>query len=171
MDITLCTIDDVTQILNLYEQARSFQRQKKMVVWPPFDSSIIQMEIQEQRQYKIEIDGEIACNWTITYEDPDIWEEKDNQNAIYIHRLCTNEKHRGNKFSEKMVDWAIHFVRKLGRDFVRLDTLGNNVGLIKHYTGIGFDYLGPFTLSNTAQLPKHYQDEKVCLLFELDVNK
>jgi hypothetical protein len=47
-----------------------------------------------------------------------------------------------------------------------LDTLGNNVKLIEHYTNAGFQFLGIFDLKNTSALPLHYQNTPACL-FEI----
>lgn len=170
MEVLFCNNADIPQILSLYDQARRYQQEKYMVVWPEFLASVIQDEIAEQKQFKILINDEIACNWAITMQDPFIWEEKENDDAIYIHRLCTNAKYRGLNLSHHMVTWAIAYVKSINRKFVRLDTLGLNDGLIKHYTSIGFDYLGPVTLSNTTHLPQHYQQESICLLFEIDIS-
>lgn len=88
MEIKNCLKSDIDKILSLYDAARSLQTQRKMVVWPSFDTSFIEKEIQEQRQWKIAMGEIIACNWTITFEDKEIWEEKDQNDAIYILRYC-----------------------------------------------------------------------------------
>jgi hypothetical protein len=70
-----------------------------------------------------------------------------------------------------MVAWAKLYTSQLGKQFVRLDTLGNNTKLIEHYTSAGFNFLGIFKLTDTATLPKHYQYEPNCCLFEIDLKK
>jgi hypothetical protein len=35
------------------------------------------------------IDGQIACVWAVTFNDPEIW-KNDQDAAIYIHRIATN---------------------------------------------------------------------------------
>ena len=56
MDIKHCHIDDTTNILLLYDAARDLQTGKKRVVWPEFEASFIEKEIQEQKQWKIVMD-------------------------------------------------------------------------------------------------------------------
>lgn len=140
-----------------------------MVVWPFFESSFIEKEIRAQRQWKIVIENQVACNWAITYEDKEIWGDRDKNDAVYIHRICTSPDFRGNRFIENIVDWAKKHAIQSGKQFVRLDTLGNNTRLIEHYTAAGFSFLGMFTLADTAALPAHYQKEPNCCLFELSV--
>lgn len=164
-----CNESDEEAILSLYEQARNLQTERGMVVWPQFDPSLVPLEIAEKRQWKIEINGDMACNWAVTYDDKAIWEEKDQNDAIYLHRICTNSHYRGQRFITDIVAWAIQHARHEGLKYVRLDTLGINEKLIAHYTGAGFTYLGVVKLSDPSSLPLHYQLEPNCLLFELEV--
>lgn len=169
MKIVPCTILDIEEILYLYEASRSLQRERKMVVWPAFEAAFLEREILAGRQWKLFDSGRILCNWTITLEDRDIWEERDQGDAIYIHRICAHPAFRGRRFIDRIVEWGRWFALEQGRSFVRLDTLGNNTGLIRHYTSAGFQFLGMVRLRNTAKLPLHYQEERDCCLFELVV--
>jgi ribosomal protein S18 acetylase RimI-like enzyme len=169
--IESCVRNDVNEILSLYQSARELQTQKGMVVWPFFEKPFIEKEINEQRQWKLVLDNIIACNWAITFEDKEIWEEKDKNDSIYIHRIATNPLFRGNRYIDKIVEWAREYVIQKGKQFVRLDTLGNNAKLIQHYTSAGFQFLGMFELSNTSNLPGHYQQEPNCCLFEIDLHR
>lgn len=171
MKIKNCTLHDITEVLALYEAARNLQIQKNMVVWPYFEHAYIVREINEQRQWKIEDEQVIVCNWTITFEDKEIWEEKDKNDALYIHRICTHPTYRGNRYIDKIVEWALASARQMGKHFVRLDTLGNNTKLIKHYTSAGFTFLGIYKLRDTTNLPSHYQNEPKCCLFEINLTK
>jgi hypothetical protein len=169
MEIKNCLVTDTNEILSLYEAARDLQAQRKMVVWPTFDKLFIQSEIKEKRQWKIIYENVIACNWAITFNDKEIWGEKDRNDAIYIHRICTNPGLRGNRYIDKIAAWAKEYAIQIGKHFVRLDTLGNNTKLIEHYTSAGFEFLGMFELTDTANLPGHYQIEPNCCLFEIDL--
>jgi hypothetical protein len=170
MEITNCSITDTDTILQLYDAAIQLQTQKNMVVWPKFEKSFVEKEIKEGRQWKLMVNDEIACNWAITFEDKEIWEERDNNNSIYIHRIVTNPAFRGNRFVNVIVEWARNYALVRGKQFVRLDTLGNNARLIEHYTSAGFNFLGIFKLEDTQNLPAHYQREPNCCLFEMPIH-
>ena len=169
MQIQNCSVEDVDNIFNLYEDARTLQLSRKTVVWPYFEKQFIENEIQNKQQWKILMDGEIACNWSITFVDQEIWEDREKGDAIYIHRIATNRNFRGNNFVVKIVDWAKNFAVENNRKYVRLDTLGNNTRLIEHYTKSGFTFLGMVELTNTKSLPLHYQQEPNCCLFEIEI--
>ena len=104
--------------------------------------------------------------WAITFSDEQIWEEKNKDAAIYIHRIATNPNHRGKNLVSIIVDWARTYAKSMGKDFIRLDTLGNNVKLIEHYTNAGFHFLGMFDLKDLSGLPAHYGTAPACL-FEM----
>ncbi|WP_310994050.1 hypothetical protein [Aequorivita marina] len=82
--------------------------------------------------------------------------------------MATNPNFRGRDFVSKIVDWSKAYAKSIGKQFVRLDTLGNNVKLIEHYKNAGFNFLGMFDLKNTDTLPEHYQNAPACL-FEIDL--
>jgi ribosomal protein S18 acetylase RimI-like enzyme len=169
MYLNYCELVDTEQILGLYENARSLQTIRKMVVWPHFEKSFIDKEITEKRQWKIEVDQKLVCNWAITFSDKEIWGEKDQNNSIYIHRICTDARFYGNRFIDKIVDWAKDYANQMNKRYVRLDTLGNNTKLIEHYTSAGFSFLGIEKLTDTENLPLHYQNEPNCCFFEIDL--
>ncbi|MBA6316648.1 GNAT family N-acetyltransferase [Cellulophaga baltica 4] len=171
MQITTSSIHDIDEIFRLYKIASDYQKEKKkVVVWPDFKRALVETEIAEKRQWKLIIDDEVACLWAITFSDAQIWEERDNSTSIYIHRIATNPKFRGNNYMNTIVTWAKTYAQSIEKRFIRLDTLGNNTKLIEHYQNAGFDFLGMFDLKNTDMLPDHYQDQPACL-FEIDLGR
>jgi hypothetical protein len=170
MEIKNCSLTDTDTILELYAAARDLQTQKKRVVWPKFERSFIEKEIIDERQWKLIIDDQIACNWAITFDDKEIWSDTDYTNSIYIHRIATNPAFRGNRFIDIIVAWAKPYALSKGKKYVRLDTLGNNTKLIEHYTSSGFNFLGITTLPDVKNLPEHYQREPDCCRFEMKIN-
>ena len=167
MTIENSTLEDITEIFRLYRLASAYQKARQtVVVWPEFDRQLVEDEITENRQWKLCIDGEIACVWAITFSDEQIWEERNSDPAVYIHRIATNPDFRGQNFVSLIVEWGKQYARELDKKFLRLDTLGNNTKLIEHYTQAGFQFLGLFDLKNTDGLPAHYHNTPACL-FEI----
>ncbi len=167
MEIQNSNINDIDNIYRLYGLASAYQKAKQtVVVWPEFERTLIETEIAENRQWKLLIDGTIACVWATTFSDVQIWEAKNEDSAVYIHRIATNPDFRGHYFVQIIVDWAKEYAKQHEKKFVRLDTLGNNTRLIELYTSAGFNFLGLFDLKNTSELPAHYQNAPACL-FEI----
>lgn len=167
MSIENSTQADIPEIFRLYRAASAYQRSKKtVVVWPEFEPVLVETEVAEGRQWKLLIDDQIACVWATTFDDAQIWEERNSDPSVYIHRIATSPDFRGYNHVATIVDWAIEYAKEQGKEFVRLDTIGDNTGLIKHYTGAGFDFLGIFDLKNTEGLPAHYHNAPAAL-FEI----
>lgn len=70
MEIKNSTPDDIYEIFRLYEIATAFQKTKFSLHWPEFEKSLVETEIAENRQWKIEIEGKIACVWATIFSDP-----------------------------------------------------------------------------------------------------
>ncbi len=169
MVIVNSTPADIDEIFGLYHVATQYMKERSAVHWPEFDRSMVATEIAEGRQWKmLDEDGTTACVWATTFSDPQIWEERNADPAVYIHRIATNPNSRGHNLVAQLAAWAMAYARDNGKQFVRMDTVGNNEGLIKHYTRCGFTFLGLLTLKNTSGLPAHYHNATVSL-FEIKV--
>ena len=57
---------------------------------------------------------------------------------------------------------------KNGKEFVRMDTWGDNQKLIDYYTNCGFSYMGLTGILSDERLPKHYQGISLSL-FEIPI--
>ena len=70
----------------------------------------------------------------------------------------------------KIVEWAKNYAKENQKQFIRMDTVGDNSGLINYYTKCGFEFLGLQKLKNTEGLPAHYNNATVSL-FEIEINR
>lgn len=163
MIIANSTRKDIGEILRLYEIARDLQKSKNAVVWPVFDIELVEMEVTEKRQWKIVLDNQVACVWATTFDDPLIWEERNNDPSVYMHRIATNPIFRGRNLVKEIARWSKSYAKQNDKRFVRLDTVGENRGLIGHYKKCGFEFLGLRKLRNTDGLPAHYDNATVSL--------
>ncbi|MDF1613275.1 GNAT family N-acetyltransferase [Stygiobacter electus] len=162
--------NDIEEIFRLYKIATDYQKTKFSVHWPVFDRTLIETEISENRQWKMVANGQIACVWATTFNDPQIWEERNYDQSLYIHRIAANPEFRGQGLVGKIVEWAKVYAAQNQRQFIRMDTVGNNLGLINYYTKCGFDFFGLVKLKNTSGLPAHY-DNAIVSLFQITLNR
>ena len=168
MEIQNSLIEDIYFILDLYKSATAYQKERFISHWPEFEREMVVNEIVEKRQWKMIIDSEVVCIWATTFSDPLIWEDKNIDPSVYIHRITTNPNFRGKGLVKKIVEWSKNYATENKKYFVRMDTVGENLKLIEHYTSCGFDFLGLSQLTNTDCLPEHYHNAVVSL-FELKV--
>jgi GNAT superfamily N-acetyltransferase len=168
MLITNSSIQDTETIFRLFDSAIQYQKEKGYDLWPQFDRKLIETEIKEKRHWKI-LDGEnIACIFSVMYNDPVIWCEKDKDDAIYLHRISINPEYKGKEMMGVIKSWAEEHARKKNKKFVRMDTWGNNENIRNYYIKCGFNYIGQQYLKNTEGLPLHYGGS-VLSLFENEV--
>lgn len=163
-------VEDIDDIFRLYRIATDFQKTKFIVHWPEFDRKMVESEISENRQWKIEIGGKTACICATTFSDPQIWEERNEDPAIYIHRIATDPDFRGQNLVVEIVNWAKDYATTHNKQFIRMDTVGDNTKLIAYYEKCGFEYLGPLKLKNTEGLPAHYDNATVSL-FQINLKE
>jgi ribosomal protein S18 acetylase RimI-like enzyme len=167
MEIINSTPADFNSIFELYDAAVAFQKTVFNKQWQGFEASLVEKEIAENRQWKIIVDGEIACIFAITFDDVAIWKEKDQNDSIFIHRIVTNPKFRGANFVQHIAVWAKEYAKTQNRPYVRMDTWGDNEKLIAYYQKCGFDFLG-IIIPDYHGLPKHYEGITLSL-FEIKI--
>jgi len=162
MEIRNSELSDVNTIFEFYRMATAYMKSQKQVSWPDFPRELIEAEISAKRQWKLIKENQIAGIWATTLEDELIWEKENNDPAVYIHRIATHPDFRGQNLVKHIIDWADKYGVINQLKFIRMDTVGFNEGLIKHYKKMGFDFLGMRKLKNTTGLPDHYNDGEVC---------
>jgi ribosomal protein S18 acetylase RimI-like enzyme len=156
---------DIDTIFGFYDMAIAHQKKVFNKHWQGFSREMVQTEIDENRQYKILVDGIVACVFAVTFNDQLIWGERDHD-AMYIHRIVTHPAFRGYSFVKEIIKWAKVFAAESGIKFIRMDTWADNKKLHGYYTGCGFDYVGEVTMEKNNGLPKHYEGISLSL-FEI----
>ena len=58
-------IKDLDFIYSLFDEAISYQKRKKYPVWVGYDKEVLKKDIKNRLQYKIIIDNNIACIFSI----------------------------------------------------------------------------------------------------------
>lgn len=164
------TANDIDAIFSFYDDAIAFQKTVFKKHWKGFDLAMIEQEVTEGRQWKILRNGEIACIFAVEFSDPLIWKEKDKDPSIYLHRIVSSSKFRGNNFMLEIIKWSQAFARQNNCQFIRMDTWGDNPRLISYYVKAGFRHVGFTVPQASASLPKHYEGIDLAL-FEITVDQ
>jgi ribosomal protein S18 acetylase RimI-like enzyme len=159
------TAADHTLIFEFYDMAIAYQKTVFHKTWAEFDENMVMNEIREGRQWQIKnADGAVVCIFATTFSDADIWREKNNQPAIYIHRIVTNPQFRGGNFVNDIIVWAKAFGRENDKQYLRIDTWGDNPRLVNYYERCGFQFVDTLKVTSDMDLPKHYDGISLALL-------
>ncbi|KQC01602.1 GNAT family acetyltransferase [Pedobacter sp. Hv1] len=168
MAIVNSTLADINTIFEFYDMAIAHQKKVFNKHWQGFSLELVTQEVEENRQYKILVGGEAACIFAVTFNDPQIWEEKDQQPSIYIHRIVTHPNFRGYGFVNQIIDWAKDYAKANAIEYIRMDTWADNAKLLAYYTGCGFAHVGSIQIATNSGLPKHYEGISLNL-FEIKI--
>ena len=162
------TPNDLDIIFWLFEQAMELQGKNDYKVWEGIDKGALQKDIDEGLQYKIVKDNDILCIFSIQYNDPFIWRGRDQNDAIYLHRIVVNPNFKGQKQFQKVLNWAVQFAKRSNLKFVRMDTWADNKKIIDYYKSFGFEFIENYKTPNAVELPIQNRDLNVALL-EIEV--
>ena len=168
-DIISTQPEDLNEIISYFYAAIEYQKKNNFPVWPDFDKGLLKQDILDRVQYKIMIHNEIGCVFTICDSDPIIWREKNDDNAIYLHRIVVNPKHKGNRFFGYVKDWAIDYARTNHIPHIRFDTWADNPTIIDYYRDFGFKIVDYYTTPDTEDLPIQQRGNDV-VLFEIKLD-
>lgn len=158
--------EDIDAVFDIYNEATSYQKTVNNKSWRGFERLLIETEIKENRHFIIKEGDEIACTFVLTFNDLIIWKEPSSDPAIYLHRIATNPKFRGQSYVKKIVEWAKTYAKENGKSYIRLDTHSGNERINNYYTSCGFTYKGISTIEWTDELPEHYKEGSFSL-FEI----
>ena len=163
------TKDDLNTILDLFKNAINLQGKNGYKVWDSIDKDGLVKDIEKGLQYKIINGDDVLCIFSVQYNDPYIWRERDKNDAIYLHRIVVNPKFKGQKQFEKVLNWAKQFAKANNLYYVRMDTWADNTKIIEYYQSFGFEIVENYKTGNTPELPIQNRNLNVTLL-EIKLN-
>jgi ribosomal protein S18 acetylase RimI-like enzyme len=164
VNITNTDCRDLDSVLWLFEQAMILQGKNGYKVWNNIDRSGLEKDIADGLQYKITRSADIICIFSIQYNDPFIWRDRDQNDAIYLHRIVVHPDFKGQRQFEKVLNWTKDFAQRLNRPFIRMDTWADNKKIIDYYKSFGFELIENYTTPDTTELPIQNRKLDVALL-------
>jgi ribosomal protein S18 acetylase RimI-like enzyme len=158
MFITPSIPADIPTIRRLFGAAIDYQKYKFGKHWHGLNEEQLVREIDQRLHWKIMDTDQIAAFFSIAFTDALIWDERDADPAIYLHRIVTNPAFRGRRYVPAITGWAEAYGREAGAAFVRLDTDRENTRLNAYYLECGYTFCGVKTFHDTGNpaIPKHY---------------
>ena len=162
------TQEDLDTIFFLFDKAIEYQSRNGYELWPRFSRRWIEDEIAGKRHWKVILEGKIACVFSVMYNDPVIWLEKDKDPAVYLHRIAVHPEFKGKRMVRHIREWAMQHAKEKHKKYLRMDTWGNNESIRNYYIKCGFNYIGQQYLVKTEGMPEHYGGN-VLSLFQNEV--
>lgn len=158
------TMSDLGTVHLLFDQAIELQGKNGYKVWEGIDNNGLEKDIMEALQYKIVKGKDVLCIFSILYNDPFIWGDRDKGDALYLHRIVVNPNFKGQKQFQKVLDWAKEHAKQNNLKFLRMDTWADNKKIIDYYQSFGFEFIENLTTPDTPELPIQNRNLNVALL-------
>jgi ribosomal protein S18 acetylase RimI-like enzyme len=162
--VTNTTENDLETVYWLFEQAMSLQGKNDYRVWKTIDKIALKKDIENRLQFKIVKDNEIICIFSVQYDDPFIWRDRDKNDAIYLHRIVVNPNFKGQKQFEKVLNWTKRFARQNHLKYIRMDTWADNAKIIGYYKSFGFVFIENYKTTDIPELPIQNRNLNMALL-------
>jgi len=162
--ITNTTNDDWNDVLWLFGEAMKLQGKNGYHVWEAIDMSGLKCDIENKLQYKILKGNDMLCIFSIQFCDPYIWKDRDQNDAIYLHRIVVNPNFKGQKQFQHVLFWAKQFIRAHNLRFIRMDTWADNNRIIDYYKSFGFRFVGNCQTTDVPELPIQNRNLNLALL-------
>src|ERR1044072_859958 len=135
------TLNDLTLIYNLFEEAIRFQKENKYIGWLNYDKEFIKADINQGLLFKIVKADDVLGIFSIYNTDKLIWRDREKDDAIYLHRIVLNRTFQGTKIFNTVLAWSLEYAKTHQRKFIRMDTWADNFKLINYYKGYGFRFI------------------------------
>lgn len=155
---------DIPTVLEIFEQVIGPQKNPQYTVWERIDTDSILNDIHSHRQYKVCIDNEILAVFAILQSDELIWQNRELNSSLYLHRIVAQPKMKGQKLFKYILDWCIALAKSTKKNSIRMDTWADNEKLLRYYHTFGFKSVSVVTTSHSCKLPEQNRGIEVALL-------
>lgn len=164
MRVEPATPAHLAEVRAVYADARARKVAHRVPEWPEFTEQSILDEMQSGRLFRV-LDGDTLVGvFSVAYEDPAIWGERERGAHIYLHRIARGSAYPGRGLVDVVLAWALDHCKALGREGLRIDTWGHNDALIAFYESHGFVLLGKRTMGADPRLAPYYDGLHLALL-------
>lgn len=140
--------EDVNAIMDIINDAKLYLKEQGINQWQDGypNRHTIEMDINNDESYVIEIDNEIVATCMISkniepsyhYIEGGKW--LCNDNYIVLHRIATKKDCKGNGFAGQFLDYASKLYPEAKS--IRMDTHEENLSMQKFFLKNGFIYCG-----------------------------
>jgi predicted N-acetyltransferase YhbS len=139
--------EDSVVVAGLLDEATVWVNDLGFSQWPlPFPRRQLAGAIERGEVYVVESeDGEAVATVSMLPDDPVYWGDQP-PDAYYVHKLAVRRDQAGRGIGAAVVEWANAEAAEAGREFLRLDCLGDNPGIRDYYEDLGFEHRGDVVL-------------------------
>lgn len=133
---------DLEIVVNLLNEVTEMLLKKGIKQWEhPWDATEIEVDINTNRLYVVEVDGEVICSFSIKKIDQ--LNSLTIKEGLYLYRIAVLPKLQGKDYGGKIIDFSICLAREKNLSLY-LDCWAGNEKLKNFYSCSGLEYLGDY---------------------------
>jgi ribosomal protein S18 acetylase RimI-like enzyme len=138
--------DDLGRYIDLLEEVADWLETRGVKQWHRgnfrlsadyFEDSIKREEVQLAF-----VGAELVGTFRLLLKEPIVWPEVVEDDAVYVYNLAVRRAWADHGLGGRMLDWAGDRAASLGRKWIRLDCIANNLFLRDYYVRAGFEERG-----------------------------
>ncbi|MEK3787460.1 GNAT family N-acetyltransferase [Paenibacillus sp. FSL K6-1230] len=131
-------------ILVLLRDAAEWMVSRQIEQWKPemFTEEVIHDYFESREIYIAYLNEAPAGLYTLQFDDPTYWKDKNDPDYGYLHRLTVHSGLRGLNLGPRLLQSAERIVQQRGKKGLRLDCVAHNRKLNHFYQMQGFRLMG-----------------------------
>lgn len=142
--ITRADHQDAEQVTSLLVNAAEWMESKGIEQWKTemFTPELIHSYFDEREVFILYVNEQPAAMFTLQAGDLDYWQELNDEEYFYLHRLTVHQDFRSAGLGAILLDWATEYTQTAGKKGLRLDCTTHLVTLNRFYQSHDFRYMG-----------------------------
>ncbi|MEM6300019.1 MAG: GNAT family N-acetyltransferase [Bacteroidota bacterium] len=144
MIITKGTLDDLEELMALYEAVKEEMWRKNLFQWTKNypNPEVIRGDISRNKNFLIRSTEKVVATVCLNEEQDEQYQDIDwkfdGSKVLVIHRLAVLPEAQGKGYARKLIEFSENLARRKGCTSIRLDTYSPNTASISLYEKYGF---------------------------------
>lgn len=134
--------DDLDRYIDLLEEVADWLSKRGITQWRPGSfrqSTVFYADSIAQGEVQLAFTGEeLAGTLRLLLREPIVWPDITADDAVYVYSLAVRRRWADQQLGRRLLDWAGQQAVELGRRWVRLDCMADNIFLRNYYAQAGF---------------------------------
>ncbi|WP_057765187.1 GNAT family N-acetyltransferase [Cytobacillus praedii] len=160
-EVSVATSKEADHILGLLKEVAKWLKEKGIDQWGFLagggEDDEVRQAINNKETFIVKRDGEIVATFTL-YQSQSSWDKyiwgNLNNEAVYLHRLAITRSKIGSGLGKEVLLWLETYLKKEGKNTIRLDCVGSNSKLNEFYRSNGFENVG--TVDGHSMFQKNF---------------
>ncbi len=148
--------NDMEQIMEIVENAKSYMKENKINQWSENypNEDVFLTDLKENRLYVAEINGKVVGMAVLVLDGDEDYKNIDGQWLIdgkygVIHRIAVNPDYKSQNVAKNLLDFFENKLKDLNYDSIRVNTHKDNKSMLRFIEKNGFQKCGTVYIRKT----------------------